>query len=193
MLKPMAIALVHYPVLDRRGDIVTSAVTNLDIHDLARLATTYNVSRFYLVTPAEEQQLLTSRIINHWQQGFGASYNPDRRQALDVLQIKNQLEDAVADWRDLNSGAGVAVLTGARHQNALGFSEARQLAAEQPVMLVFGTGHGLAPVLYMPERPCLEPIKSGGYNHLSVRTAAAIILDRLIGEDTVVSELNHSV
>jgi hypothetical protein len=190
MLKPMAIALVHYPVLDRRGDIVTSAVTNLDIHDLARLATTYHVSRFYLVTPAEEQQVLASRIISHWQQGFGASYNPDRCQALDCLQIKNQLEDAVADWRELNAGTGIAVLTGARHQNGLGFSETRQLAVEQPLMLVFGTGHGLAPVLYTPERPCLESIKAGQYNHLSVRTAAAIILDRLIGEDSVVSDLH---
>ena len=46
MFKPMAIALVHYPVLDRRGDVVTSAVTNLDVHDLARLSTTYVLCRY---------------------------------------------------------------------------------------------------------------------------------------------------
>jgi hypothetical protein len=189
IFKPMAIALVHHPVLDRRGDVVTSAVTNLDIHDLARLATTYHVSRFYLVTPAEEQQVLASRIVSHWQRGFGASYNPDRCQALDCLQIKDDLEGTIADWRALNDGSGVAVLTGARHQNGLEFPAARQLASEHPLMLVFGTGHGLAPVLYTPDRPCLESLKSGRYNHLSVRTAAAIILDRLIGEDGVVADV----
>jgi hypothetical protein len=192
MFKSMAIALVHHPVLDRRGDVVTSAVTNLDIHDLARLSTTYNVARFYLVTPAQEQQLLTSRIIKHWQEGLGASYNPDRRQALDCLQVKDSFDEAMDDWRHLNQGAGQAILTGARHQGGIGFSEARRLAGEQPVMLVFGTGHGLAPALYSSDRPCLMPVRADQYNHLSVRTAAAIILDRLVGEKGVLPDLRSS-
>lgn len=182
IFKPMAIALVHHPVLDRRGDVVTSAVTNLDIHDLARLATTYNLSRYYLVTPAEEQQLLASRIIGHWQKGAGASYNPDRCQALDCLQVVNSFDDALSDWRSLSGPEGVALLTGANHQDGLDYPQARSLATDQPVMLVFGTGHGLAPELYTPDRPCLAPVRAGQYNHLSVRTAAAIMLDRLIGE-----------
>ncbi len=187
--RPLAIALVHYPVLDRRGDIVTSAVTNLDIHDLARLATTYRLARFYLVTPALEQRTLTSRIMKHWQEGYGASYNPDRRQALDCLQISDSLDEALHDWRELNGGSGVAMLTGARHEDGVSFSAAQALAAEQPVMLVFGTGHGLAPVLYAADRPCLAPVRPGSYNHLSVRTAAAIILDRLLGDEGVASPL----
>jgi hypothetical protein len=189
MLRPVALALVHHPVLDRRGDVVTAAVTNLDIHDLARLATTYRLSRYYLVTPTEEQQRLTARIVEHWQEGFGARYNPDRRQALDCLQIVPSLDAAMQEWRELNGQDGVAVLTGARHQSGLDFPAARALAAQQPVMLVFGTGHGLAPDLYTPDRPCLVPVRAGHYNHLSVRTAAAIILDRLIGETGHVSPL----
>ncbi len=190
IFKPMAIALVHYPVLDRRGDVVTSAVTNLDIHDLARLATTYNLSRYYLVTPAEEQQLLASRIIDHWQKGAGARYNPDRCQALDCLQVVNSFDKALADWHSLVGPEGVAVLTGASHQGGLDYPQARLLATEQPVMLVFGTGHGLAPQIYAPDRPCLQPVRAGQYNHLSVRTAAAIMLDRLVGEDGSVSPLS---
>lgn len=178
----MAIALVHYPVLDRRGDIVTSAVTNLDIHDLARLATTYDLSRYYLVTPAVEQQTLACRIIEHWQKGAGASYNPDRCQALDCLRVVNSLDEALADWRTLAGPESLAVLTGARHQDGIDYPQASALAAEHPVMLVFGTGHGLAPNLYTPDRLCLAPLRAGQYNHLSVRTAAAIVLDRLIGE-----------
>ena len=182
IFKPLAIALVHHPVLDRRGDVVTSAVTNLDIHDLARLATTYNLSRYYLVTPATEQQLLASRIIGHWQQGTGAIYNPDRCQALDCLQVVSSFDDALADWRSLVGPEGVAMLTGASHQEGLDYPQAQTLAVDQPVMLVFGTGRGLAPELYTPDRPCLAPVRAGQYNHLSVRTAAAIMLDRVIGE-----------
>ncbi len=189
IFKPMAIALVHSPVLDRRGDVVTSAVTNLDIHDLARLATTYNLSRYYLVTPAVEQQLLTSRIIGHWQQGAGASYNPDRCQALDCLQVVNSFDDALSDWRSLVGPEGVALLTGAKHENGLDYPQAQSLATDQPVMLVFGTGHGLAPQIYLSDRPCLAPVRAGQYNHLSVRTAAAIMLDRLIGEDGMAQPL----
>ncbi|MCK4508270.1 MAG: RNA methyltransferase [Desulfuromonadales bacterium] len=186
----MAIALVHHPVLDRRGDVVTSAVTNLDIHDLARLATTYNLSRYYLVTPAAEQQLLASRIIGHWQKGAGASYNPDRCQALDCLQVVDSFDEALADWRSLVGPEGVAVLTGASHQDGLDYPQAQSLAIDQPVLLAFGTGHGLAPQIYAPDRPCLQPVRAGQYNHLSVRTAAAIMLDRLIGEHGSVAPLS---
>ena len=179
----MAIALVHHPVLDRRGDVVTSAVTNLDIHDLARLATTYNLSRYYLATPAAEQQLLASRIIGHWRKGAGASYNPDRCQALDCLQVVNSFDEALADWRSLVGPEGFAMLTGASHQDGIDYPAASSLAAEHPMLLVFGTGHGLAPEMYASDCPCLQPVRAGQYNHLSVRTAAAIMLDRLIGED----------
>lgn len=178
----MAIALVHHPVLDRRGDVVTSAVTNLDIHDLARLATTYNLSRYYLVTPAAEQQTLAARIIEHWQKGAGASYNPDRCQALDCLQVANSFDEALADWRTLAGPEALAVLTGARHQDGLDYADASALAVEHPVMLVFGTGHGLAEDVYAADRPCLKPVRAGQYNHLSVRTAAAVVIDRVIGE-----------
>jgi hypothetical protein len=186
----MASALVHHPVLDRRGDVVTSAVTNLDIHDLARLATTYNLSRYYLVTPAAEQRLLASRITGHWQKGAGASYNPDRCQALDCLQVVNSFDDALADWRSLVSSEGFAILTGASHQKGVDYLQAQTLATEKPLMLVFGTGHGLAPEIYAPDRPCLSPVRAGQYNHLSVRTAAAIMLDRLIGEQGEVLPLS---
>lgn len=188
--KPMAIALVHHPVLDRRGDVVTSAVTNLDIHDLARLATTYNLSRYYLVTPAEEQQVLSARIIAHWQKGAGAAYNPDRCHALDCLQVVSHFDEALADWRSLAGSEGVALLTGASHQDGLAYPEASALATERPLMLVFGTGHGLAPDIYTEDRPCLQPVRAGQYNHLSVRTAAAIMLDRLIGEQGLVLPLS---
>ena len=81
------------------------------------------------------------------------------------------------------------MLTGASHQEGVDYPQAQNLAAERPLLLVFGTGHGLAPALYATERPCLAPVRAGQYNHLSVRTAAAIMLDRLIGEQGAVLPL----
>jgi hypothetical protein len=178
----MAIALVHYPVLDRRGDQVTSAVTNLDIHDLARLSATYGVSRFYLVTPAEEQQQLVERILSHWCDGFGSSYNPTRAKALESVRVVDDFDAALSDWQSLAGPEALPLFTGARQDAGLEYQQGRDLACRQPLLLVFGTGHGLAPELRRPEWPVLAPIRAGHYNHLSVRAAVAIILDRLIGE-----------
>lgn len=182
MLQPLAIALVHYPVIDRRGTTVTAAVTNLDIHDLARLATSYGASRFYLVTPSFDQQQLTEKIIAHWREGFGATYNRDRSQAFELVRTVNSLDEALDDWQRLAGTAALPLFTGARQRNGIGYRSARRLAGQVPLLLVFGTGHGLSPELYRPGWPMLAPLREGGYNHLSVRTAAAIILDRLIGE-----------
>ncbi|MBW2332764.1 MAG: RNA methyltransferase, partial [Deltaproteobacteria bacterium] len=45
------IGLLHYPVYNRRGEIIVSAITSLDLHDLARLAKTYGVKKFYVINP----------------------------------------------------------------------------------------------------------------------------------------------
>jgi len=73
---PVAIALLHYPVYDRNHRTVVSAITNLDLHDIARAARTFGLIRYYVVTPAADQQKLARKIIGHWQEGYGATYNP---------------------------------------------------------------------------------------------------------------------
>jgi len=181
--RPLAVALVHHPVLDRRGDRVTTAVTNLDLHDIARSARTYGVARYYVVTPVEEQQVLVRRILAHWQTGFGAGYNPHRGDALELVAVVANLDEALADWAEIAGEAPLPVLTGARRTDGISFADCRRLTAEHSLLLVFGTGWGLAPELFSRGWPVLEPIRgSGGYNHLPVRAAAAIILDRLAGE-----------
>ena len=178
----LAVALVHAPVIDRRGDLVTTAVTNLDLHDIARSARTYGVERFYVVTPALEQQRLVERILLHWRQGFGASYNPDRGEALATVRIVDNLEAALTDWSCATAGEVQPLLTGARREDGICFADARQLLSQQPVLLVLGTGWGLAPELFSRGWKVLEPLRgTGDYNHLSVRAAAAIMFDRLLG------------
>lgn len=182
MSHPLAVALVHHPVVDRRGDRVASAVTNLDLHDIARTARTYGVDRFYVVTPVAEQLALVRRILEHWRQGHGASYNPHRGEAFSLIETAPSIEEALSSWsRDMGT-KGVPILTGARRSDGISFDRCRQLRQEHPLMLVLGTGWGLAPELFDRGWAVLQPIHGvGEYNHLPVRAAAAIILDRLHG------------
>jgi len=182
MKSPWAIALLHHPVVDRRGKLVTTAVTNLDIHDLARIARTYGAARFYLVTPLAEQQRLVGRLLDHWRVGFGASHNPDRRQALELVTVTTDLAAALADFSGIAGGEPLVVLTGAGRRDGISFQDGRQLAAQQSLLVTFGTGSGLAPQVFDQGWPVLESIAGASdYNHLPVRAAAAIICDRLFG------------
>ena len=181
MAHPVALALVHYPVLDKRGDVITSAVTNLDIHDIARTARTYGVTRYYLVTPAAEQARVVGRILDHWQTGYGATYNPDRAEALSLVKVVDDIDAALADFAELSKAQPLPVLTGARRVDGLSYQHCRQLHEQQPLLLLFGTGWGLAETFFEQGWPVLEPVQGcGDYNHLPVRSAAAIILDRLL-------------
>lgn len=55
-------------------------------------------------------------------------------------------------------------------------------ASDEPHLLVFGTGWGLTPEITERADVIPEPICGPtDYNHLSVRSAAAVILDRLRG------------
>ncbi|PLX94157.1 MAG: hypothetical protein C0621_05865 [Desulfuromonas sp.] len=178
---PLAVALVHYPVLDRRGDRVTSAVTNLDLHDIARIACTYGVDSFYVVTPVAAQQELVAAILGHWREGHGAGYNPDRKDALARVQVVDSLDAACQDWEARCQRRIQPLLTGARCTDGLSFGEGRELLQRTPTLLVLGTGWGLAPEVFAQGWPMLTAICGvGDYNHLPVRAATAIILDRLL-------------
>ena len=183
-----SIALVHYPVYDKNRDVVATAVTNLDIHDIARSSRTYGVSRYYVVTPIKDQQHLVERIRTHWLEGWGSTYNPKRKKALELLQVESSLQDAVADIEGRTGRKPKVVVTGAAGRpNSVSFSELKALSAaepEQPFLLLLGTGWGLIEQIFNGSDYVLEPICGGGdYNHLSVRSAAAIMLDRLFGRE----------
>ena len=178
-MRRLAIALVHRPVLDKEGRIVTTALTNIDVHDLARSARTYGCTDFFVVHPVEIQRELTTRIVSHWTDGSSAKRIPDRKDALSIVRAVPTLEDAEAALGGAEVWVTAArVLPGA----ALSFSAARErLATEgRAVLLVFGTGWGLAPEITDRADAILPPIKGvGDWNHLSVRAACAISLDRL--------------
>lgn len=181
----LAIALVHFPVYNKHREIVTSALTNLDQHDIARSARTFGLDRFYIVTPSEEQRKLAGRISGHWRQGWGADYNPDRRVALDIVRVTETIASAVDDFQNGFDKKVRVVVTGATlHAGSTALSEFREMMQEtdQPYLLLLGTGWGLTDDCFAAADLILEPIAGNGiYNHLSVRSAAAIMLDRLRG------------
>jgi hypothetical protein len=180
------LALVHYPVVNKRGDIIASALTNLDIHDIARAAKTYGVKSFYLATPLSDQKVLANKIIAHWTTGSGAAYNPARRRALELIKVKDSIEDVAHDIKHIEHSYPKTVTTCARRYPAsIGYAECRDIIeGEIPHLLMFGTAWGLAESIIAEADFVLEPINgAAGYNHLSVRSAAAIILDRLLGPE----------
>jgi hypothetical protein len=178
-------ALLHYPVYNRSGEVVTAAVANADIHDLCRLSRTYGIGRFYIVTPLEKQRELAGRIIRHWLSGFGSIYNPSRREAFSTAQIKGDLQEVLSDIRAIRPAETRVVATGAGlSENICSFAELRRAIAKRDdnFLILFGTGWGMERSLISAADFRLEPVcGASGYNHLSVRSAAAIILDRLIG------------
>jgi hypothetical protein len=180
----LSVALVHHPVLNKHGDTIASALTNLDLHDIARSSKTYGVNTFYVVTPLCEQQVLAQRIIDHWLDGFGGNYNPDRKEAVKLIKVMSSLMTVVEDIRQRREKRPKMVGTTAKNvPGRIGYNKLKSLLFNgDPYLLLFGTAWGLSEELIPQVDYFLEPISGiSGYNHLSVRSASAVILDRLLG------------
>ncbi len=180
------LVLVHYPVYNKRGKVVASSITNLDIHDLSRLVRTYEGKGLIMVTPLRSQKAMIERITSHWKSGFGAVYNPNRDEALKLVKVVSFLEDAIEFIEDREENRPVLVATSARDMpgKRVGYRQLREIMHrdEKPYAIVLGTGWGLTKEVIEKCDYLLDPIKGlGNYNHLSVRCAAAIIVDRLLG------------
>lgn len=181
----LAIALLHYPVYNKHREIVTTALTNLDLHDIARASRTFGLDRFYIVTPSADQRDMALRIAGHWQDGWGATYNTDRKEALEIVRVCDSLQTAASDFQASFSEPVKTVITGAMQRpGSIDCSMLRQMLtdASKPYLLLLGTGWGLTDQVFGIADHILAPIDGvGQYNHLSVRSAAAILLDRLRG------------
>jgi len=190
------IGLVHHPVYDKRGKVVAAAVTNLDVHDIARCARTYSLGGFFVITPLESQAELAKRIIWHWVEGAGSSYNPTRKEPLSLVEVIQSIDEADRKLSRLYGKNAKRIATGASaHPGNIGFELLKGLIEDRktPFLILFGTGWGLTQEVKESSDYVLAPIRGereageiGGtrYNHLSVRSAVAIILDRLLGDRT---------
>ena len=177
---------VHYPVLDKRGEKSSTAITGMDLHDIARACRTYGIKKYLLVTPIAQQREMAKRIAGHWTSGWGADYNPDRREAFSTLKIFASVQKALA-WTEEKEKKPVFKIatTAKRHAGAQHWLTLKReiLRRDHSPLIIFGTGWGLHDEVMEMADAVMTPICGGkdGWNHLSVRSAVSITLDRFFG------------
>lgn len=182
---PFYVALLHYPVLDRNQEVITSSVTNMDLHDIARSCRTFGVKGYFVVHPSPDEQALNRRILSHWNSGYGERSHPTRKDALGLVRLVHRFEDVEGQIQDetgqlpFKIGTSARVVGAQRHMRPDDLKRQLELS---PVLLVFGTGYGLTSDWNSRLEAFLGPISGpSDFNHLSVRSAVAIYLDRLFG------------
>ena len=178
------LGLVHWPVINKKGMKVTTSVTNLDIHDISRTAKTFGLKKYFLIGPMKEQKDLVGRILDHWKSDKGNCYNPDRSEALSLVEIADSVEHAIEEVTKLEGVRPYIVVTGANilHDGDENTLKEKIWPDNRPILMLFGTGWGLAPEIVELGDFKMCPIKGQNqdYNHLSVRAAAAIYCDRIL-------------
>lgn len=182
--------LLHHPVTNRLGNLTTTAVTNMDIHDLSRTCRTYEVDHFFLVSPLEGQEGVVDRILSYWGSETAKEWHPDRAEALSRTRFLTDFDLVRKELGEHYPGLRLeVVMPDARPLGGqVGYAETRLAWSGEPPgvkVIVLGTGWGVAPEFHSQvDRflgPIYGPLGQEGYNHLSVRAAGAVILDRLFG------------
>lgn len=180
------IGLVHYPVYNKNRSVISTATTNYDIHDISRASATYNLDGYFVITPLESQRKLADRIISYWRDGPGKQLNYTRTQSLQKTYVAESV-GAVCDIIKQKYGyAPLLVATSAKvrknNKKYITISAFKEMIKKQSVLLLFGTGWGMTKEILNDCSYILPAIKGGvSYNHLSVRSAVSIMLDRIRG------------
>jgi len=182
------VGLLHFPMRNRQGEIVATSTTSMDIHDIARSARTYGVARYFVVTPLPSQREIAWRVRGFWTEGEGASENSRRGEALEYVVVAEDLDETLAWIREAEGQDPFLVATSARATGRPRISydalKARLQMDPRPAYILFGTGWGMTDELIEACDAVLPPIMpDADFNHLSVRAAAAIVLDRVAGMD----------
>lgn len=187
MTSPLYVGLVHYPIYDKNFNVIATAITNYDLHDISRSAKTYGVKKYFIIHHIPGQLDMVHKIMDFWESPVGRNYNSYRTQAFDIVDIRPSIEAAVEAVTTAEGKKPYVVTTDARtYANTISYKDLRHKREEDdtPILLLFGTGYGMTKETMEKFDFILEPIYGAGeYNHLSVRSAVAIILDRLAGED----------
>jgi len=181
------VALMHSDVLigpDRKLGV--TSVTSIDIHDIARSSKTYGVSDFFIVTPLVDQQKIVNTMLDFWKKGIGFEYNRCRYDAIQLVQLSSSLDDVVQKIEEKEGKKPLIIATSAQlvsGQKLISFNDQKKVwESDRPVLILFGTGQGLSQQVIERCDYILLPIDGfSQFNHLSVRSAAAIILDRWLG------------
>lgn len=185
---PLYISLIHHPVFNVKGEVVCTSITPFDLHDIARISKTFGIKKYFVICPVESQHKLAQRIMDHWLVGAGSQMNRTRKDAFEIVQLLNTLEDARLTIENEIGRPPRLVATSARQgPDRISFEKLKVSLQESddPHLILFGTGWGMTEELMGEAQAILEPIAGGGdgsYNHLPVRAAVAITLDRLLSD-----------
>ncbi|MFA6548886.1 MAG: RNA methyltransferase [Candidatus Margulisiibacteriota bacterium] len=181
------IALLHHPVYNKRGDVVTTCITGFDLHDIARTAATYGIKKYFVVNPLPTQREFAKKIFEFWMDEASLEFNWTRAEAFKLISIQENLDAAIDAVTKEEGRRPKIIATSAKQQGKTKFEDLKFEIrnSSEPYLILFGTGWGMTEELLGKADGILEPIVGPSpYNHLSVRSACAIILDRLLGERT---------
>lgn len=186
VIPPHYVVLMHDQVRLKNGSVGTSSVTSLDIHDIARSCTTYGIKGYYIVTPLRDQQAIVTTLTAFWSSTEGKDYNLHRYQAMSHVQLKASLQEVIDDIARREGKDPLTIATAARtlaHPGLITYNDQDEVwRHRQPVLFMLGTSHGLADELVAKSNYLLAPVRGmTEFNHLSVRSAAAVIFDRWLG------------
>jgi hypothetical protein len=181
----LSVALLHDKMVDKTGRLVTTSVTLIDVHDISRSCRTYGAAQLFVVHPSQTIRALVRTVKDHWDGDFGSNYNPNRQDALGVLSIVTDLDEVIMQVERRTGKIPKLVATSARDgESRVPYEEFRHTLAQsdEEYLLMFGTGWGMSEELMARADIVLRPIYGPTqYNHLSVRAACAISLDRIRG------------
>lgn len=178
------VVLMHDHVILDSENIGTSSVTSLDIHDIARSACTYGLKKYFIVTPLADQQKIVQELLNFWLGEKGINYNFSRHQAIKNVSIKSNIKEVIDQIKEIEDKEPLLIATTAKNnKNNISYYDQEKIwAKNRPILFVLGTAKGLSSDFLEKCDYILNPIMGfSDYNHLSVRSAAAVIFDRWLG------------
>ena len=173
--------------MDREGNLIITSFTTMDLQVIVRPCRAYEVRAFYIVQPVDGQREVIQRQISYWLSEEGKKANPTRYETVKLAKLFYTLDEVIEDVERERGKRPKLVGTDARkYPNTISYNDLREeiFKREEEFLLVFGTAYGIPPDLMRTFDYILEPIMgAGNWNHLSVRNAVAIILDRLFSSN----------
>lgn len=187
MSRNFNVILLHENMVDKQAKLITTSLTLIDVHDICRSSCTYGADRVFIAHPSHALRKLARVLQKHWDEGYGATYNPDRKEALSLVRIVTSLDEAIHALELETGYPPILFATSAKDsETRLSFENAKKLINDpenkRPFLMMLGTGWGMSEELLSRAHYILQPLKGPvPYNHLSVRSACAILLDRIFG------------
>ncbi|MCB9493162.1 MAG: tRNA (guanosine(37)-N1)-methyltransferase TrmD [Epsilonproteobacteria bacterium] len=180
------VALLHSQIRLKDNESGHTSIASLDIHDGARSCATYGIENYFVVSCLKDQQKILQTFLQFWHSEEGKKYNKSRYDAVAKLIPSPNLDHVIETIRQKEGQSPLIISTSAKyhgHGQVIDYhSQGTVWQHNRPVLILFGTGLGLADEVLEQSDFLLTPVAGmSNYRHLSVRAAIAIVLDRWLG------------